>query len=266
MPRVAAAIVAILGTAGLACCAGPSFRPDLAPAAPRRDALLILPGFGYGRHDASGFRSIKATAAADGIDIYVSSYLTRTGLDSSRDALLAYIRGEHLDRYERLHVFAFIAGGWTLNAAVTRDVVPNLATVIYDRSPFQERAPEIAVSEMPVRAWLRYGFTIFDLAKTPYTPMRAPGVQVALLVETLPTLFIRHHATQALARGPFDPGCSAFTQPYDDCAFVAMTHDDLYPRFPELWPDVESFIRTGRFTASAVRTPPSGGTLTLARR
>jgi hypothetical protein len=36
-----------------------------------------------------------------------------------------------------------------------------------------------------------------------------------------------------------------------------MSHDELYPRFAEVWPEVRSFIRTGRFTPDANRTPPA---------
>jgi hypothetical protein len=38
-----------------------------------------------------------------------------------------------------------------------------------------------------------------------------------------------------------------------------MNHDQLYARFGEVWPEVRSFIRTGRFSASANRTPPDAG-------
>src|SRR5262249_55481397 len=154
----------------------------------------ILPGFGYGRDQANGFRSIRAHAAADGIDIYVANYVTRRGLDSSRDELRRFIREQRLDRYERVHVFAFIAGAWTLNPSSVRTLLPNLASVVYDRSPYQERAPKIAVDVLPLPAWLRYGATIFDVARTPYPPLNAANVNIGLLVETRPTAFIRRHA------------------------------------------------------------------------
>lgn len=250
----------------LASCAGPTVRPILSPMEPRRDAVLILPGFGYGPRDDASFRAVAASAAARGIDVYVARYLTRGGLESSRARLLRFIRDEHLDRYERLHVFAFIAGAWTLNPAIGRTALPNLATVVYDRSPFQERAPTLAAREMRVPAWLRYGSTLFDVARTPYPPLTQPGVRVGVLVETKPTGFIRHRAGQAEALGPFDFGCDALAQRYDDCAYVALNHDELYQRFASVWPEVETFIRTGRFGAAASRTPPANAALLLSGR
>jgi hypothetical protein len=43
--------------------------------------------------------------------------------------------------------------------------------------------------------------------------------------------------------------------------YLDMNHDELYVRFAEIWPDLLSFIRTGRFTSSADRTPPQDSPL-----
>jgi hypothetical protein len=241
--RIAALIAAAACTAS---CAGPALKPALAPAAPHRDALLILPGLGYGRGDSQAFRSVARSAAGEGIDVYVSDYLTRDGLATSRDKLRNYVRAQRLDRYERLHVFAFIAGAWAFNPMVERDSIPNLATVVYDRSPLQELAPSIAAQKMPVLAWLRYGSTIFDLARTPYPQLAASGVKVAVLVETRPTKFMRKHDREARELGPVVMHCDAIDQRYDACWHVPMSHDELYTRFDEIWPDVRAFIRTGK--------------------
>jgi hypothetical protein len=244
MPRRAIPIVAV--TLTLAGCAGPALRPAVRPAAPHRDALLILPGLGYGRQDGEAFRAIAASAAPAGIDVYVPGYLTRGGLDASREKLRAYIAAERLDRYERLHVFAFIAGAWVVNPLANAGSLPNLRTVVYDRSPLQERAPAIAADTLRLPAWLRYGSTIFDLARTPYPPLVARDVRVAVLVETRPTAFIRHHDKAMRARGPITFDCDALQQRYDACEPIAVNHDDLYTQFADVWPSVRRFIETGR--------------------
>lgn len=237
----------------LAACAGPRLVPSLSPARPHDDALLILTGFGYGRGDGTALTDVSRTAAAAGIDVYVPRYITRGGLDDSRARLAGFIRAAQLDRYERVHVFAFIAGAWTVNPLVDRGSLPNLTTIVYDRSPFQERAPRLAVRDLRVPAWLRYGSTIFDVARTPYPPLTRPDVRVGLVVESEPTAFVRRHARpdDLPAASAFD--CDAIGERYDDCIHVAMSHDELYTRFAEIWPDVEAFMQTGRFTAGAVR-------------
>jgi hypothetical protein len=259
-----AGIIIILAAAGAAGCAG-QVKPALAPSAPARDALLVLPGFGYTRPGERALRSLAASMAGDGVDLYVPSFVTRSGLATSRAKLARFIRDNRLDRYERLHVFAFIAGGWTINPLVDRAPPPNLATVIYDRSPYQERAPRIASDLLPFLTWVRYGTTVFDVARTPYPPMTVPGVSVALVIESMPTSFVRRHEKAARKAGPFSFGCDAFAQRYDDCLYLPMDHNELYVRFGEVWPELLAFIRTGRFTRDANRAAPREDALALAR-
>ncbi len=225
------------------------------------DALLVLPGFGYSRAGEKAFRSLAASMASEGVDLFVPAYVSRSGLAASRANLQRFIREYHLDRYVRLHVFAFIAGAWTLNPLVETQGMPNLATVVYDRSPFQERAPRIAAEKLHFLTWVRYGSPVFDVAQAPYTPIVVPSVKVALVVETTPTPFIRRYEQTARRDGPFRFDCDAFMQRYDDCQYVAMNHDQLYKRFAEVWPELLAFIRTGRFTSTANRTPPAGDPL-----
>jgi hypothetical protein len=251
-----ARIVILITSAYLAACAGPIVRPSLSPAPPKRDALLVLPGFGYGRAGEASFRSLAASMAREGVDLYVPTYVTRSGLADSRARLARFVRDNRLDRYERLHVFAFLAGGWTLNPLVERDALPNLVSVIYDRSPLQERAPKIAVTKLRTLAWLRYGSTVFDVARTPYQALEGPGVKVALMVETVPTSFIKRYANAARQDGPFDFACDAFGQRYDDCLYLPLSHDQIYVRFAEVWPEIKTFIRAGHFSEAANRTPP----------
>jgi hypothetical protein len=244
-------IAACLATAG---CAG-QIRPALTPTA-RSEALLILPGFGYGRDAERTLRALAPTLGAEGFDLYVPSYISRRGLDASRGHLREFIREHRLERYERLHVFAFIAGGWTFNPLAGSPGLPNLATVLYDRSPLQERAARIATDHLRLLTWIRYGTPVFDFARTAYPALSAPRARVALLVETRPTAFVTKRAAAARSYGPLRFDCDSFGQPYDDCAFVALSHDQMYDRFSEVLPDVLAFIRTGRFTSAAVREPP----------
>jgi len=255
-PSATACLAALITSAVLAGCAGPIVRPSLAPATPAADAVLVLPGFGYGRAGEKVLRALATSAARDGVDLYVPTYVTRSGLDTSRAKLERFIRENRLDRYEHLHVFAFIAGGWTINPLIERHELPNLATVIYDRSPFQERAPAIAAAKLHFLTWVRFGSTVFDVAKTPYPPLIDPNVRVALVVETRPTSFIKRYDTAARQYGPFAFECDAFRQRHDDCLYLAMNHHELYARFAEIWPELVTFIRSGRFSPAANRTPP----------
>lgn len=247
-------------------CASALVRPAAAPSTLVTDALLVIPGLGYDRAGERAFRALAPSMTAEGVDLYLPTCLSRGGLEKSRACLQRFVSENRLGRYARLHVFAFIAGGWTFNPIAESGALPNLSTAIYDRSPHQERAPGIARETFPVLTWMRYGRIPFDLARTPYPPVTAQGVRVGLVVETKPASIIRRFTTAADRRGPYQFGCDAFGQPYDDCMYVAMSHDEIYRRFAEIWPEVRSFIRTSQFTASASRTPPDVTTATGNRR
>ena len=248
-------------------CAGAITPPATSPRPAAREALLILPGFGYSRDGERAIRALAPAMRDAGLDLYLPNYIRRSGLESSREQLGRFIRQQRVDRYERVHVFAFLAGGWTFNAlSDDRTILPNLATVVYDRSPYQERAPRIAVEKLPLLSWFRFGPVLFDMARTPYPPLPRGGIKVGLVVETQPTGFLKRFRDTARSYGPFAFGCGDLAQPYDDCMFVAVNHTDLYSRFAEVWPDVRAFIREGRFTATAERTPPAQDALAAAKR
>lgn len=252
---------ALAGCLVSSACAGAVVKSSRTTPTPATEALLVLPGFGYNGAGEQALRRLAEPLASEGFDLFVSDYISRGGLAASRGKLQQFVSRHHLERYERLHVFAFIAGAWTVNPLITSGSLPNLATVIYDRSPYQERAPRIADDSMHTLALLRYGSPVFDLARTPYPPLNTPAVKVGLVVETRPTPFIRKHEAEARAYGPFDFACGSFSQRHDDCVFVALNHEELYLRIGEVWPELRSFIRNGRFSPAADRTPPAADAL-----
>ena len=250
------AFIAACVTAG--ACAG-TIAPRTAPQPPPREALLVLPGFGYGNKAEHALRTLAPAMAGEGIDLYVPTYLERSGLEDSRDTLKRFIGEQRLGRYERVHVFAFLAGGWTFNLlAEDQDLLPNLASVVYDRSPYQERAPRIAAERLAPFAWLRYGRVLFELARTPYRPLPERAANVGIIVETEPTSLVKRFDKTARSYGPYSFDCAALAQPHVDCMYAALNHGEMYTHFGQLWPEVRAFLRDGRFSPTAVRTPPEG--------
>lgn len=259
-------LAVIVGWVSCAACAGAISRPLDTSSKPATDALVVIPGFGYSSAGERVFRSLAQSMAADGIDLYLPTYVSRRGLDNSRARLWRFIRANRLERYARVHIFAFIAGGWTVNPLVDTNALPNLTSIVYDRSPYQERAPRIAMDRLRLLTWMRYGHVVFDVARTPYPPVSSPRVRIGILVETVPTSFVKRFRSSASRYGPYQFECNAFNQPHDDCAYVALSHDQLYVRFAEVWSDVRSFIRTGQFTSTAIRIPPAADAATGGRQ
>ena len=255
--RAAGRLVALLLLLiAAAACAPRLVKPVASAHAPATDALLVLPGFGYSREGADAIREVVAAAEADRIDAYVPRFIDRGGLADSADQLRRFLRQQPLDRYERVHVFAFIAGGWTINPLLEAGELPNLAAIVYDRSPMQERAARVADEKLHLFTWIRYGSPVFDLARTPYPRLTRSGVKVGLLVETAPTRFVSRHAKTVRGYGPLRFECDALGQPYDDCAYLPFSHDQMYLRFAEVWQQVKPFVRSGRFGESVTRRPP----------
>ena len=109
--------------------------------------------------------------------------------------------------------------------------------------------------------WLRYGSPVFDVART-----AVPAARVARRERRTRR---GNHADRvrqesrepwhaATAPSAFD--CEAFRQRHDDCIYVPLSHDELYAGSPRLAGSA-AFIRAGRFTAAATRTPPAGDPL-----
>ena len=52
-------------------------------------------------------------------------------------------------------MFSYIAGSWVINLWVQQHPINNIASIVYDRSPLQERAPYVLVKDNPkIIKWL----------------------------------------------------------------------------------------------------------------
>ncbi|MCE9598714.1 MAG: hypothetical protein K8S54_12160 [Spirochaetia bacterium] len=221
-------------------------------------ALLVLPGFGYNGNGESAMRATVSIFKANGVDLFVADYVDRDGLKASQDRLGEFIDAHALREYNELYVFAFIAGAWTLNPYLETHSIQNLRGIIYDRSPYQERAPRLAAENLSIPTRIVYGLPVFDLAKASYPAMTLDGIRVGLLVESRPTSLLRYFANEANAMGPFDFSPTAFGQKADDCIYIQMTHDEMYVKFAELVPEIQHFISRKKFSPTADRRPPVG--------
>jgi hypothetical protein len=63
---------------------------------PNGDALLVLPGFGYSHAGEKALRALAPATAAEGNDLYVADYVTRSGLVESRAKLERFIHDNRL--------------------------------------------------------------------------------------------------------------------------------------------------------------------------
>ncbi len=195
--------------------------------------------------------------SSKGYTFFTADYVRKEGLAASGRAVRDFISENQIDRCERLHILAFIAGAWSLNPLLRQAGVPNLKSLIYDRSPLQERAPRIVTQELPFVARALFGEVIFELARTPYPQLEPPeGVRTGLIVESRASALIRYYREEALASGPVNFAFASFGQKHNDAIYWPFDHTLMYDRFEELEPLVLSFIEKGRLPESANRSEP----------
>ena len=223
------------------------------------DLILILPGLGGNEDGERAMEAWGEQLADQGYTVVVSDYASRESVEDCVKGLDRSIRELNIESYDEVHVFAYILGSWTLNLWLHDNTLPNLASIVYDRSPLQERAPAVGddLGGPLVRLWM--GAVVEDLANTPY-PTLSPleGVAMGLLIENRATALIRRFKDRALAMGPLSWDHRDLGQPADDYMYTPVNHDQMYSYFHHFGPELVHFFEQGRFSEGARRQPMEG--------
>ena len=248
--------LALLWIFALGACAPLHVTP---PATTKnKQAILMLPGVGLKKESIGPIEEFGASADEAGFDFYLADYQHRKSIDAGVEALNKFILEQELERYQEVHVVAYILGGYTFNRYQQNYPLKNLGNVVYDRSPLQELAPRLATTGWTkIPAWLAIGPMLEDLASTEYSPLPEPHAStIGLMIENRATPFLRARKDRALEMaGPpsFDP--SNFGQPFDEAIHVPLNHDEMYQRFDVIGPELLHFFKHGTFTPEAARSP-----------
>jgi hypothetical protein len=216
-----------------------------------KEAILILPGFGDSK---KGRKHQKNYFQHRGYDLYIPIYKDNETLENCMQNLLLFYNTQQLEKYDKIHVFSYIIGSWTLNNFINEYGRKNIATVVYDRSPIQERAPHIAANNLKLLLRLMKVKKIMDeMAATPYPSIKNDSIRIGIIIENKATPFMRMYKKKALKLGPFRWGVDALGQPYDDYFYTWLNHDQMYDRFDVIGKEVLSFMDYKAFTKSARR-------------
>jgi hypothetical protein len=218
-----------------------------------KEAVVILAGFGSKYHS---LRSIKHQFGVYNYDVFVPRYISRQSIDQTISNFADFWKKEKLDNYDSVHVFAYIVGSWTINSWITANGPANIATIIYDRSTLQERAPYVLVKDMKLVNFILFGPVMQDLIDTPYPAIDHPEIEKGILLETYATNTVRKHQETAAAPGPYCWNISCFGQSYTDFRYVPMNHDQMYTH-PEVFSEaIIYFIENGYFGSYFYGTKP----------
>ena len=112
-----------------------------------KQALVILNGFG----DSKKNRTIqKKFFQGKGYDLFIPEYIERNSIDSTISTFSSFYEKNNLDEYKEVKFLCYIIGGYVLNQYIEKNGKGKVTTIIYDRSPIQERAPKVSCSEIKI--------------------------------------------------------------------------------------------------------------------
>lgn len=209
-----------------------------------KEALLILPGFGSKYHL---LHKIKKTFKSTPYDVFVPRYIDRGSMRETLKNFDKYWKKHGLNRYQKVHVFGYIVGSWTINSWIAQNGRANIATVVYDRSTLQERAPLVLVQDMKLVKFFLFGNVVKNLLETPYPLQLDTCIRHGMLLETYATNTIRKHKKTADSMGPYCWEVSCFEQKVDDYRYIPLNHDQMYTH-PEIFAEAFLyFIENGNF-------------------
>ena len=217
-----------------------------------KEALIILPGFGDSKsgrkHQTRFFENV-------GYDLFIPDYVDRESFEGTVEKFHKFYVAQNLEQYDKVHVFSYILGAWVINTFINKYGAQNIGTIIYDRSPLQERAPKVVEERLPRIGRMVAGKVLKDLSLVSYPSIAKNDVRVGILVESKATPLIRRFKKTALSYGSIDWKNLDFNQDYDDLIYTRLNHDELYYSFEEIGPDILHFLKKGTFTKDARREP-----------
>jgi hypothetical protein len=208
-------------------------------------ALLILPGFGSKIY---GTRALKQFFKQAEMPVYIPRYISRKSIRLSMNSLERYYQKKGLGEYKQLHVLSYIVGSWTLNQWIADYGKRNIKTIIYDRSPLQERAPLILLKDMALVNALVFGKITRDFVNTPYPVLNDSTIIKGVFIETYATNVVRKHKETAMEQGPLSWDVTDLKQPVNDFTYLPLNHDQMYTKPQVFGNEVFYFIEHGHFS------------------
>lgn len=219
----------------------------------KKEALLILPGFGS---KIFGTRALKKYFKQAEIPVFIPKYISRKSIKASKLNLEDYYIQHELNQYDALHVMSYIVGSWTLNEWIKDYGRRNIKTIIYDRSPLQERAPNILLSDLRLVNAIVFGEITKDFVNTPYPVLMDSSISTGMFIETYATNLVRKHQSRAMEQGPLRWDLASLKQPVDDYTYLPLNHDQLYTVPEYFGSEVFYFIKHGEFSSEMKKNQP----------
>ena len=225
-------------------------RPDIAKS--EKEALLILPGFSDSKKRR---KKQKAFFEKLDYDLYIPNYHSRKSFALTVANFQVFYEAEGLGDYKKVHVFSYIIGSWVINTFIQQNGRQNISTIIYDRSPLQERAPRIVVDKIPLIGELKKGKVLADFSKIPYPTLKQDSIKIGIIVESKATKLVKFFRKKMLSYGEVRWDAAYFQQNFDDLIYTPLNHSQMYSRFDIIGADIIHFLEYGQFQETTRRIP-----------
>lgn len=220
-------------------------------ATAQKTALLIMNGFGGSK---AACKAQMAFWSGQDMDVFIPEVLLRPSLKVSSEAMDAFLESNRLENYKEVKVICYIAGAYLLHTHLVTHKLPNITSIVYDRSPTQERAPRAVIQKAPLLGKLSKGRVLEDLSIVEWPdPPNDPAISTGLMIENRATSLMRFLEDECMAMGPLDFEWRSIDPDADDAFHVALDHDMMYRRWDLLGAAVLQFFQTGTFPAELSR-------------
>lgn len=216
-----------------------------------REAILILPGFGSKVH---GTKEVAEYFFNKQYDVFIPDYLSRNSIASCVENINEFYIKRNLKEYKKIHVFSYIVGSWTLNQWLQKYPEVKIHSIVYDRSPLQERAPYALVKDIPFLIRIISGKIMREFSETPYSPIEKGEIKIGILIESEATKLVYKHKKSVFSLGEVDWEADSLNQKFDDVQYIWMNHDELYQNLNDFANEIIYFFREGEFSDSVRRT------------
>lgn len=216
-----------------------------------KEAILILNGLG---ESAKGTRHQKKFFGQFEYDVYIPDYIDENSIDNTRDNAANFFEAQKLSEYKGIHIVSFILGAWSINPYIQKHGEMNIKTIVYDRSPLQELAPQVVDSEIPGIGRMVVGKILRQFKTVPYPAIENGNINIGLIVESKATPLMRIFKKETKKHGPFHWEDPKLNQDYDDRIYTHLNHKEMYISFDEIGDEMMHFIRHGKFPDDARRT------------
>jgi hypothetical protein len=215
------------------------------------EVLIVLPGLTVDSRKREFMYSFFSENTS--YMVYVPNIPKRRSLKSCASWLSGYLaRIVRPERYQAVHVLAYISGGIVLRHMTIKHPVVHLSRVVYVRSPIQELTLQLVRERYGgLLLWILQGQLMLDIAAAnmdePEYPLPASGH--GLVIETGVSRLARSLgiSAESVDAGTWDS--NRLLPDAKDVIRVPESHDDVYTS-PSLLGATQYFFAHGRFQES----------------